>query len=157
VQRPHPPLTIGGGGEKLTLPLVARHADIWNCPTYSLADFNQKRDVLRRECDKIGRDPATLRISEQAVLVLAASDADLPAAREVAKRRYGGDMWGLEAGGFIGTPVQITDRILARTRLGVSHFAFFFHDRATPESLELFSREVMPAVQAQLGTSRIAW
>ena len=47
VQKPHPPIIIGGGGEKFTLPLVARHADVWNCPTYSLAEFERKLDVLR--------------------------------------------------------------------------------------------------------------
>src|SRR2546427_155890 len=39
LQQPHPPLHVGGAGEKLTLPLVARHADVWNCPTYALADL----------------------------------------------------------------------------------------------------------------------
>src|SRR5437773_1665261 len=36
VQRPHPPIHVGGAGEKRTLPLVARHADVWNCPTDEL-------------------------------------------------------------------------------------------------------------------------
>jgi alkanesulfonate monooxygenase SsuD/methylene tetrahydromethanopterin reductase-like flavin-dependent oxidoreductase (luciferase family) len=103
--------------------------------------------VLRRECDKIKRDPATLRISEEAVLVLAESAAELPAVLETAKRRYGFKGWGLEAGGYIGTPEQITEHILRRFALGITNFAFFFHDRATPKSLELFATRVIPAVK----------
>ncbi len=148
VQQPHPPITIGGGGEKYTLPLVARHADMWNCPTYSLAEFQQKSDVLKRECEKIQRDPATLRISEEAVLVLVESSAALPAQLEFAKRRYGSAGWGLEAGGYVGTPEQITEHILGKVRRGISHFAFFFHDRGSPETLELFATRVIPQVRS---------
>jgi alkanesulfonate monooxygenase SsuD/methylene tetrahydromethanopterin reductase-like flavin-dependent oxidoreductase (luciferase family) len=147
VQRPHPPITIGGGGEKFTLPLVARHADVWNCPTYSLAEFQQKVAVLRRECDRIQRDPATLRISEEAVLVLAESQATLPSLVDSAKRRYGTANWGLEAGGYLGTPEQIAEHILKKVNSGISHFAFFFHDRGSPELLELFATRVMPLVR----------
>jgi alkanesulfonate monooxygenase SsuD/methylene tetrahydromethanopterin reductase-like flavin-dependent oxidoreductase (luciferase family) len=152
VQLPHPPITIGGGGEKFTLPLVARHADVWNCPTYSLAQFQHKLDVVRSECDKIKRDPATLRISEQAVLVIAESTAALTTEVESAKRRYGYVDWGLEAGGYIGTPEQLVEHILGRVERGITQFAFFFHDRAPPESLELFATRVMPIVKRE--TSR---
>jgi alkanesulfonate monooxygenase SsuD/methylene tetrahydromethanopterin reductase-like flavin-dependent oxidoreductase (luciferase family) len=147
VQQPHPPITIGGGGEKFTLPLVARHADVWNCPTYSLAQFQHKVDVVRGECDKIKRDPATLRISEQGVLVIADSAAALAPALESAKRHYGYVHWGLEAGGYIGTPEQLVEHILGRVNCGITQFAFFFHDRAKPESLELFATRVMPIVK----------
>ena len=149
VQKPHPRITIGGGGEKFTLPLVARHADMWNCPTYSLAEFQQKFAVLKRECDNINRDPATLRISEEAVLVLAESAAALPAMLELAKRRYGVKGWGLEAGGYIGTSEQVTEHILGKVARGITNFAFFFHDRAAPESLELFATRVMAAVKSE--------
>jgi alkanesulfonate monooxygenase SsuD/methylene tetrahydromethanopterin reductase-like flavin-dependent oxidoreductase (luciferase family) len=73
LQQPHPPIHVGGAGEKRTLPIVARHADVWNCPTYALAELPHKLAVLRAECRKIGRDPATLRVSEEAVLALARS------------------------------------------------------------------------------------
>jgi alkanesulfonate monooxygenase SsuD/methylene tetrahydromethanopterin reductase-like flavin-dependent oxidoreductase (luciferase family) len=122
---------------------------MWNCPTYSLAEFQQKFDVVKRECEKIKRDPATLRISEEAVLVLAESSASLPGLLESAKRRYGSKHWGLEAGGYVGTPEQIAEHILTKIERGISDFAFFFHDRAAPESLELFASRVMPLVQRE--------
>ncbi len=90
VQRPHPPIHVGGAGERRTLPLVARHADVWNCPTYALGELPRKLAVLRHECRQIGRDPATLRVSEEAVLALAATRADVAQARALAERRFAG-------------------------------------------------------------------
>ncbi|MDQ1439296.1 MAG: hypothetical protein QOK43_2925 [Acidimicrobiaceae bacterium] len=56
VQRPHPPICIGGSGEKRTLRTVARHAQHWNVPAGDVQEFIRKRDVLRRHCEDIGRD-----------------------------------------------------------------------------------------------------
>jgi len=47
VQRPRPPIIVGGVGEKYTLPLVARYADVWNVPTYALGQLEHKLSVLR--------------------------------------------------------------------------------------------------------------
>ncbi|WP_078280853.1 LLM class F420-dependent oxidoreductase [Mycobacteroides franklinii] len=54
-----PPILIGGDGEKQTLRLVAQYADIWN--SMSRDTLERKCDVLRRHCEDIGRDPATIR------------------------------------------------------------------------------------------------
>jgi F420-dependent oxidoreductase-like protein len=56
LQRPRPPVLIGGGGEKKTLRLVAQYADACNLFTTSLADVRRKLDVLRGHCDALGRD-----------------------------------------------------------------------------------------------------
>lgn len=145
VQQPHPPIHVGGGGERYTLPIVARWADAWNCPTYSLGEMERKIQVLHEECRRIGRDPESLRITEEAVLALAPTRADVESVRATAQRRYGGAGWGFEAGGYVGTPEDIVRRIRQKTELGVTLFVFFFHDRAKPETLELFAREVIPA------------
>jgi hypothetical protein len=55
-------------GPRRTLPLVARHADVWNCPTYALDALASRRAALDAECTRIGRDPASLRTTEEAVL-----------------------------------------------------------------------------------------
>jgi alkanesulfonate monooxygenase SsuD/methylene tetrahydromethanopterin reductase-like flavin-dependent oxidoreductase (luciferase family) len=144
LQQPHPPIHVGGASEKRTLPIVARHADVWNCPTYALAELPHKLAVLRAECRKIGRDPATLRVSEEAVLALVAKREDVAAARELASRRFAGPGWGFEAGGYCGTPDDIVARIAERRRLGVDDFIFFLHDRGAPETLRLLAQEVMP-------------
>ena len=63
VQQPHPPICIGGQGERRTLPLVARYADHWNCPGPDLDTFRAKHAVLQEACDAIGRDPAEIKTS----------------------------------------------------------------------------------------------
>jgi len=56
-----PPLLIGGDGEKKTLRLVAEYADVWNSTAATPAVFKHKSDVLQRHCEKVGRDPASIR------------------------------------------------------------------------------------------------
>ena len=68
VQKPHPPITIGGGGEKLTLRVVARHASIYNAAGGSPEEVLHKNQVLDAHCAEIGRDPAEIRRSWQAIL-----------------------------------------------------------------------------------------
>jgi alkanesulfonate monooxygenase len=54
LQRPHPPILIGGGGERKTLRLVAQYADA--CNLFGGPELEHKFDVLRRHCDDVGRD-----------------------------------------------------------------------------------------------------
>jgi F420-dependent oxidoreductase-like protein len=143
VQQPRPPIFIGGAGERWTLPLVARHADVWNVPTYSLGEIDRKVDMLRQECDRIGRDPDDIRYSLEAVLAIANDDASLAEARSMAERRYGGPGFGLHEGGFVGTPTAITDRVGNLVERGFTHFVFFTSDRGRRTTLELFRSEVM--------------
>ncbi len=56
LSRPHPPILIGGSGEKKTLKLVARHADACNIAAYDLATAARKLDVLRQHCADEGRN-----------------------------------------------------------------------------------------------------
>ncbi|WP_211190556.1 LLM class flavin-dependent oxidoreductase [Actinomycetospora sp. TBRC 11914] len=59
VQRPHPPITIGGRAAS-TLRVVAKHADVWNIPGGDLDDVRQRSALLDRYCAEIGRDPASI-------------------------------------------------------------------------------------------------
>jgi alkanesulfonate monooxygenase SsuD/methylene tetrahydromethanopterin reductase-like flavin-dependent oxidoreductase (luciferase family) len=59
VQRPHPPIFIGGRSRG-TLRVVARHADVWNMPGGDLADAVQRSALLDRLCAEAGRDPASI-------------------------------------------------------------------------------------------------
>ncbi len=61
ISSPHPPVLIGGSGEKRTLRLVARYADACNLFVSSPADVAQKLHALRRHCDDLGRDVSTIR------------------------------------------------------------------------------------------------
>lgn len=62
-QRPHPPICIGGSGERRTLLTTAKYAQHWNFAGGSPADFAHKRDVLFAHCDAVGRDPAEITLS----------------------------------------------------------------------------------------------
>jgi F420-dependent oxidoreductase-like protein len=62
-QRPHPPICIGGSGEKRTLRTAARFAQHWNFIGGSPTEFAHKRDVLHAHCADIGRDPKEITLS----------------------------------------------------------------------------------------------
>jgi alkanesulfonate monooxygenase SsuD/methylene tetrahydromethanopterin reductase-like flavin-dependent oxidoreductase (luciferase family) len=78
IQRPHPPILIGAGGERIALRVVAQHADIWNCPTSSVEEFRHKSAVLDEHCRAIGRDPGEITRSVQ-ILVSSEGPRDRPA------------------------------------------------------------------------------
>ncbi|MGZ4707935.1 MAG: LLM class F420-dependent oxidoreductase [Acidimicrobiales bacterium] len=63
VQRPHPPICIGGSGRTRTLPAVARWAQHWNHPGASVEDWRATYDVLLGHCADIGRDPSEITTS----------------------------------------------------------------------------------------------
>jgi F420-dependent oxidoreductase-like protein len=65
VQKPYPPFVIGGGGEQLTLKVVARYADVWNFVGGPVETFTHKLGVLREHCAAVGRDPAEIEPSVQ--------------------------------------------------------------------------------------------
>ena len=86
VQQPRPPIVVGGVGEKYTLPLVARYADVWNVPTYALGELEHK--IVRAAVDLRRTSAATrstIVLSIEAVMALAAGRRI--AARRAAARR----------------------------------------------------------------------
>jgi len=62
-QRPHPPICIGGSGEKRTLRIAARYAQNWNFVGGTAAEFARKRDVLKAHCAEVGRNPKEILLS----------------------------------------------------------------------------------------------
>ena len=65
VQRPHPPIWIGGSGERKTLRVVAEHADVWNAAGGDASEVARLSGVLDGHCEAVGRDPAEIRRSVQ--------------------------------------------------------------------------------------------
>jgi F420-dependent oxidoreductase-like protein len=63
IQRPHPPICIGGSGEKRTLRTAARFAQHWNFVGGTVEEFAHKRDVLHDHCADLGRDPEEILLS----------------------------------------------------------------------------------------------
>jgi alkanesulfonate monooxygenase SsuD/methylene tetrahydromethanopterin reductase-like flavin-dependent oxidoreductase (luciferase family) len=64
IQRPRPPILIGGGGEKKTLRIVAQHADIWHS-FVSAEDLPRKLDILREHGEAVGRDISEIELSNE--------------------------------------------------------------------------------------------
>lgn len=76
LSRPHPPILIGGGGEKKTLLLVARYADACNLFASSVEDVAHKLEVLRGHCAAEGRDDDAIRKTALYVAPIALTDPD---------------------------------------------------------------------------------
>ncbi|HUF14527.1 MAG TPA: LLM class F420-dependent oxidoreductase [Acidimicrobiia bacterium] len=75
VQRPYPPIWIGGSGPKRTLRIVARYADVWNMPGGTPAELARSSRVLDQHCADVGRDPAEIRRTVQVRLPEEPADA----------------------------------------------------------------------------------
>jgi len=81
VQRPHPPILIGGGGEKVTLRLAAQYADEWN--VWGSPDLlRHKIGILEQHCTDVGRDPATIRKSANAMVHITDDPAEAEQVRQ---------------------------------------------------------------------------
>lgn len=78
VQKPYPPIMIGGSGEKLTLREVAKHADAWNFFADTVEEYQRKAGILADHCEVVGRNPDDIVHSMQ----VRVNQDDLPAARE---------------------------------------------------------------------------
>jgi F420-dependent oxidoreductase-like protein len=145
LQQPHPPIMIGGGGEKVLLRLVAQYAQRWNFGG-AVEDFRRKIPLLERHCAAVGRDPAAIEKSWFGNILIEADEAQLR--ERLAKRaaRGHGDAYGLNA--MIGTPEQIVARIRDYIAAGVTHFIGMFGRVERLGATELFAREVMAAFRS---------
>ena len=141
-----PEILIGGGGEKILMGIAAKHADTWNNMAVFQADLATKIEALERRCNEVGRDPESIEISQQCVVVIGEDDATAKTALEKAKKIYGGHMGGaLEEHGIWGSPERVIERIERHRALGVSLFVIEFFGRDTRETARLFKEAVMPA------------
>jgi F420-dependent oxidoreductase-like protein len=140
-----PPILIGGGGEKVTLAIAARHADQWNNMAVFQGRLAHKVEVLKRRCDETGRDFATLRVSQQCNVIIAEDEETARAHLAKASRIYGGHMGaGLEAHGIWGTPERVVEGIERHVALGCTGFIIEFFGRDTREPARLFAEAVLP-------------
>ncbi len=72
------PLLIGGGGEQRTLALVARYADWWNFNSCPVEEYAHKVSVLKAHCERIGRDPAQIRLTYLGTVIMSEHAASGP-------------------------------------------------------------------------------
>jgi F420-dependent oxidoreductase-like protein len=153
LQHPHPRLWIGGTGEKVLLRAVAAHADGWNY-NRAPADFDHKRDVLRRHCDAVGRDPAAITISVERMGVClddAGGLADwlrraLPA--EIPVERY---VESYARSQCVGTAEDCFRDLAFFAERGVRFFILYFPDGARGEMARRFAKQVLPRLRSTFG------
>jgi alkanesulfonate monooxygenase SsuD/methylene tetrahydromethanopterin reductase-like flavin-dependent oxidoreductase (luciferase family) len=124
------PVHIGGGGPKLTMPLVERFADWWNCPGYALDRLDELRPLA-----------GDARISVQHPIGLAMNAEARDETIATVERRFGS--WG---GVVAGTAPEVAATLAREVECGVEGFVCQFSDFGTPETIEHFMREVAPAL-----------
>ena len=110
VQNPLP-LLIGGGGEKMTLKITARHADEWNV-WGSPEVLRHKMSVLDGHCTDVGRDPAAIKRTAVALVFMSDDESYLERMRSA----------NIPQPHLIGTPEQIRGEMDAYVSLGVDEF-----------------------------------
>ena len=132
---PRPPLLIAGGGEQLTLRVVARLADACNFSGGDPAEIRHTLDVLRRHCDAAGRDFAAIEKTYVRSWSLARDAAAAAAKRARSSSREPGF-------GFFGTPQEMVDLIGQYATAGID--MMIIGERNDTETLALFESEVMP-------------
>ena len=144
LQRPRPPIVIGGAGEKTMLRIVAEEADVWNASAGNYAELDRKIAVLREHCAAVGRDPATLELSLQDLVVIAPDETALPAPLDDARKRlaFFGDVDRIAT---IGTPERCIETLRKKVAQGITYFVCLFTDGGQPDTVRLFGERVLPA------------
>ena len=142
-----PPILIGGAGERVTLRIAARHADIWNNLAGHHADLARKVAALRAHCRDAGRDPSEVTVSQQCLVTIAPDEASAGPMIERAERIFGGHL-GDPTGplALSGSPERIRDQIARNRELGCELFVIEFFGRDTREPARLFAERVLPYV-----------
>lgn len=130
---PIPPILVGGGGEQLTMRVVAKHADWWNIGFAPIERYTQKLGVLKEHLARIGRDPSTLKLTYYAQL----SVSHNPARVAPSGRLY---IVG-------GNPEQVAAELQQFIDVGVTHIMVRPNDFPDTETIDLFQDEVIPRLR----------
>lgn len=141
VQSPHPPVWIGGDGERATLRVVARYADRANF-VGDEARYTRKCDILHEHCRAVGRDPDEITKTWLAECFIRDSEAELAA-------DWRGVWWDrplerYRETNLVGTPDDVTEKVARYVELGCGGFVLWEYDVPTGESLGRFAEQVMP-------------
>lgn len=145
VQQPHPPVWIGGGGEQLTLRLVAEHADCsnWGGKPH---EWQHKAEVLKGHCAEVGRDYDTIRKTWHPSCVVRDTEEEIRTEFDAGRV---GSLWNEPYdswvdGNLVGTPEQVAEKVKTYLDLGCTGFVTWFPDFPSTRSLELFAEKVIP-------------
>jgi F420-dependent oxidoreductase-like protein len=142
LQQPHPPIWIGGGGEQLTLRVVARLADCSNFGG-SPDEWQRKRDILHGHCAAVGRDPDEIRMTWSPELLIRDDESELRAVHD--RRGWGPSFDDWRASNLIGSVDEVAEKVQRYVALGCRGIIPWCVDYPSTESMELFAQHVVPA------------
>lgn len=129
------PVWIGGGGERVTLRIAARHADGWNVPFVSADDFARKVEVLEAHCADVGRDPASI---EKAVNV------GMAFSPEQAEAQFGALLPAVQPSLLSGSVQEMTDQVGSYVEAGADWLILAARAPFDVEGIERFAADVVP-------------
>src|SRR5215510_1646351 len=145
VQKPRPPIMIGGVGEKRLLPLVARFAQMWNIGSMAPDEIATKTKALEKDCRKIKRNCAEIEHSYFTPVFINADPAGAQALLQRVAQVRGISIEQARKTILVGDPASIRQQLQAYIDVGVTHFIINLrrpglYDR---EGIRLFAKEVM--------------
>jgi F420-dependent oxidoreductase-like protein len=141
LQQPHPPIWIGGGGEQLTLRVVAKYADYSNFGGKP-EEWARKREILKGHCKAVGRDEETIGKTWSPEVFIRSTEAEVVAAGT--KSLWGEPFEAWRDANLVGTPEQVSEKIQTYVDLGCTGFIPWCPDYPSTETMELFAQHVMP-------------
>jgi len=141
VQKPHIPLLIGGGGEQVTLKLVAQYADACNVGHLDPEGLERKFSILKKHCDEVGRDYTSIRRTVMFNCAIAETDEAVLAKSEPFRRNIPSGRIREQA--LVGTPEAIRKRLTESEQAGAQEIILYMPDAAQLESVRLFARECL--------------
>lgn len=152
VQRPHPELMIGGGGEKVTLRIVARHADHWNV-WGGPAILAHKGKLLDDYCTAAGRDPRALQRSANTPLLLTEDRAEVDTLARAVTRRMGFAPDAVSDMLLAGSVSAVRDKLarLQEAGVGMLFVPSMFLPKDPRPTLDRFMSEIAPAFRGGSG------
>ena len=136
---PKIPILVGGGGYT-TMKHAAKYADIWNLPDKPLGPYVERLNILRRHCEDIGRDPATLRCSWFGRVSLGRTEAEAEA-RGLSRD----DKWTPE-NAFVGTPQNVAEQMNGFVEVGCDYFMVDIIGSPAEDVIGMFTQELIPAL-----------
>jgi len=151
----HLPICIGGGGEKVTLKLVAKYGDMNNIGG-SIATIRRKDEILVRHCETVGRDPAEIERTTGIGTVFIRDDrAEAERLfRAAFERNQIARLWEDQP---VGTPEDVAEKLAPLIELGYHHLVAGFPATYDVESMTRLATEVRPLLQrAGAGAGRHA-
>jgi F420-dependent oxidoreductase-like protein len=142
VQRPRPPVLLGGHGAKRTPALAARYADEFNVPFASVTDSSSMFERVRAACEDAGRYPDSMTFSVAQVVCCGKDEASF-AQRAAAIGREPAE---LRESGLAGTPGEVAAKIASFAEIGADRVYLQVLDLSDLDHLELIAADVAPQV-----------